>query len=153
MKSATKHIVISTILCALTLVVFLAFYNRCRRLSPSTLILPELQILSWPLQLFVVFGVPVACVLLNLISGFTVRQKENAKPYMYYIMAVVAFVATGIHDLFGDEVNFPTRTLVAERLFFFEFHFEIFLNKDKECYVTNQELIQKLRCEKGCKQP
>ena len=28
MKSATKHIVISTILCALTLVVFLAFYNR-----------------------------------------------------------------------------------------------------------------------------
>ena len=28
MKSATKHIVISTILCALTLVVFLALYNR-----------------------------------------------------------------------------------------------------------------------------
>ena len=28
MKSATKHIVISTIWCALTLVVFLAFYNR-----------------------------------------------------------------------------------------------------------------------------
>ena len=28
MKSATKHIVISTVLCALTLVVFLAFYNR-----------------------------------------------------------------------------------------------------------------------------
>ena len=25
--------------------------------------------------------------------------------------------------------------------------------KGKECYVTNQELIQKLRCEKGCKQP
>ena len=41
MKSATKHIVISTILCALTLVVFLAFYNR----------LPELQILSGPAML------------------------------------------------------------------------------------------------------
>lgn len=51
MKSATKHIVISTILCALTLVVFLAFYNRLRRLSPSTLILPELQILSGPAML------------------------------------------------------------------------------------------------------
>ena len=86
MKSATKHIVISTILCALTLVVFLAFYNR----------LPA----SIPVH-FVVFGVPVACVLLNLISGFTVSQKETAKPYMYYIMAVVAFVATGIMIYLG----------------------------------------------------
>ena len=41
MKSATKHIVISTVLCALTLVVFLAFYIACRSLSPSILILPE----------------------------------------------------------------------------------------------------------------
>ena len=54
----------------------------------------------WPRNV-VVFGVPVACVLLNLISGFTVRQKENAKPYMYYIMAVVAFVATGIMIYLG----------------------------------------------------
>lgn len=52
MKSATKHIVISTILCALTLVVFLArSITACRRLSPSTLILPELQILSGPAML------------------------------------------------------------------------------------------------------
>ena len=54
----------------------------------------------WPRNV-VVFGVPVACVLLNLISGFTVSQKENAKPYMYYIMAVVAFVATGIMIYLG----------------------------------------------------
>ncbi|BFK59618.1 hypothetical protein I250019C1_17120 [Faecalibacterium sp. i25-0019-C1] len=31
----------------------------------------------------------------------TVSQKENAKPYMYYIMAVVAFVATGIMIYLG----------------------------------------------------
>ena len=35
MKSATKHIVISTILCALTLVVFSLSITACRRLSPS----------------------------------------------------------------------------------------------------------------------
>ena len=86
MKSATKHIVISTVLCALTLVVFLAFYNR----------LPE----SIPIH-FDSAGVANSCVLLNLISGFTVSQKENAKPYMYYIMAVVAFVATGIMIYLG----------------------------------------------------
>lgn len=37
MKSATKHIVISTILCALTLVVFLAFYNRPAGVYPRPL--------------------------------------------------------------------------------------------------------------------
>lgn len=100
MKSATKHIVISTILCALTLVVFLAFYNRLPASIPVHFDSTGVANSFWPRNV-VVFGVPVACVLLNLISGFTVRQKENAKPYMYYIMAVVAFVATGIMIYFG----------------------------------------------------
>ena len=97
MKSATKHIVISTVLCALTLVVFLAFYNRLPESIPIHFDSAGVANSFWPRNV-VVFGVPVACVLLNLISGFTVSQKENAKPYMYYIMAVVAFVATGIKN-------------------------------------------------------
>ena len=100
MKSATKHIVISTILCALTLAVFLAFYNRLPESVPIHFDSAGVANSFWPRNV-VVFGVPVACVLLNLISGFTVRQKENAKPYMYYIMAVVAFVATGIMIYLG----------------------------------------------------
>ena len=100
MKSATKHIVISTILCALTLVVFLAFYNRLPASIPVHFDSAGVANSFWPRNV-VVFCVPVACVLLNLISGFTVRQKENAKPYMYYIMAVVAFVATGIMIYLG----------------------------------------------------
>ena len=95
MKSATKHIVISTILCALTLVVFLAFYNRLPASIPVHFDSTGVANSFWPRNV-VVFG-----VLLNLISGFTVRQKENAKPYMYYIMAVVAFVATGIMIYLG----------------------------------------------------
>ena len=51
MKSATKHIVISTILCALTLVVFLAFYNRLPASIPVHFDSPELQILSGPAML------------------------------------------------------------------------------------------------------
>lgn len=85
MKSATKHIVISTILCALTLAVFLAFYNRLPASIPVHFDSTGVANSFWPRNV-VVFGVPVACVLLNLISGFTVRQKENAKPYMYYII-------------------------------------------------------------------
>lgn len=82
MKSATKHIVISTVLCALTLVVFLAFYNRLPESVPIHFDSAGVANSFWPRNV-VVFGVPVACVLLNLISGFTVSQKENAKPYMY----------------------------------------------------------------------
>ena len=78
MKSATKHIVISTILCALTLVVFLAFYNRLPASIPVHFDSAGVANSFWPRNV-VVFCVPVACVLLNLISGFTVRQKENAK--------------------------------------------------------------------------
>ena len=93
MKSAKKHIIISTVLCALTLAVFLAFYSR----------LPESSGAAnsfWPRNI-VVFGVPVACVLLNLIAGFTLNKKENTKPYMYYIMAVIAFVVTGVMIFMG----------------------------------------------------
>ena len=100
MKSATKHIVISTVLCALTLVVFLAFYNRLPESIPIHFDSAGVANSFCPRNV-VVFGVPVACVLLNLISGFTVSQKENAKPYMYYIMAIVAFVATGIMIYLG----------------------------------------------------
>lgn len=70
MKSATKHIVISTVLCALTLVVFLAFYNRLPESVPIHFDSAGVANSFWPRNV-VVFGVPVACVLLNLISGFT----------------------------------------------------------------------------------
>ena len=64
MKSATKHIVISTILCALTLVVFLAFYNRLPASIPVHFDSAGVANSFWPRNV-VVFGVPVACVLLN----------------------------------------------------------------------------------------
>ena len=66
MKSATKHIVISTILCALTLAVFLAFYNRLPASIPVHFDSTGVANSFWPRNV-VVFGVPVACVLLNLI--------------------------------------------------------------------------------------
>ena len=57
MKSATKHIVISTILCALTLVVFLAFYNRLPASIPVHFDSAGVANSFWPRNV-VVFGVP-----------------------------------------------------------------------------------------------
>lgn len=100
MKSAMKHIVISTVLCALTLAVFLAFYDRLPESIPVHFDSAGVANSFWPRNI-VVFGVPVVYVLLNLIASLTVSQKENAKPYMYYIMAVVAYVVTGVMIYLG----------------------------------------------------
>lgn len=100
MKSETKHIVISTVLCALTLAAFLAFYKRLPESIPIHFDSDGTANSFWPRNL-VVFGIPAAFVLLNLLSDFSVRKKGNAKPYMYYIIAAVAFAATGIMIYLG----------------------------------------------------
>ena len=100
MKSATKHIVISTILCALTLVVFLAFYNRLPASIPVHFDSAGVANSFWPRNV-VVFGVPVACILLNLIAGIALTKKENTKSFMYYIIPVVAFIITGVMIYMG----------------------------------------------------
>ncbi len=100
MKSATKHIVISTILCALTLVVFLAFYNRLPASIPVHFDSAGVANSFWPRNV-VVFGVPVACVLLNLISGFTVSQKENAKAVYVLYHGCCCIRSNGHHDYLG----------------------------------------------------
>ena len=96
MKSAKKHIIISTVLCALTL----AVYSRLPESIPVHFDSSGAANSFWPRNI-VVFGVPVACVLLNLIAGFTLSKKKNTKPYMYYIMAIIAFVVTGVMIFMG----------------------------------------------------
>lgn len=108
MKSATKHIVISTVLCALTLVVFLAFYNRLPESVPIHFDSAGVANSFWPRNV-VVFGVPVACVLLNLISGFTVSQKGECKAVYVLYHGCCCIRSNGHHDLFGDEVNCPNK--------------------------------------------
>ena len=101
MKSATKHIVISTILCALTLVVFLAFYNRLPASIPSsTLILPELQILSS--CNVVVFGVPVAlCPAEPHFWLYRQPERECKSRICTISWLLLHFVATGIMIYLG----------------------------------------------------
>ena len=152
MKSATKHIVISTILCALTLVVFLAFYNR----------LPASIPVHFDSAGVAKFFLAPQCCSVRRPCGlcpaephfWLYRQPERECKAVYVLYHGCCCIrSNGHHDLFGDEVNCPNKNFDGGTVIFFECHFEFFLNKGKECYVTNQELIQKLRCEKGCKQP
>lgn len=100
MSTAKKHIIISTVLCALTLVVFLIFYGSLPESIPIHFDSTGAANSFWPRNV-VVFGVPAVCVLLNLISGFALTKKENTKPYMYYILTAVAFIVTGVMIYLG----------------------------------------------------
>lgn len=100
MKSSTKHIIISTIVCALTLVIFLAFYNRLPESIPIHFDSAGNANSYWPRNI-VVFGVPAACVLLNLLAGFSLKKQEDKAPFMFYIMPVVAVIATVVMIFLG----------------------------------------------------
>lgn len=100
MNTVKKHMIISTILCALTLVVFLAFYGSLPESIPVHFDSAGVANSFWPRNV-VVFGVPVACILLNLIAGIALTKKENTKSFMYYIIPVVAFIITGVMIYMG----------------------------------------------------
>lgn len=95
MKSVKKHIIISTILCALTLAAFIVFSGRLPEAVPVHFDSAGNANSFWPRNV-VVFGVPAFCVLLNLIIGVVLSQHDKKKAYMFYIMPVVAFVVAGI---------------------------------------------------------
>lgn len=95
MKSSKKHIVISTILCALTLGILLAFYNKLPEAVPVHFDSAGNANSFWPRNA-VVFGIPAASVLINLIAGFTLNKQEDKVPFMFYILPVIAWITTGI---------------------------------------------------------
>lgn len=123
MSTAKKHIIISTVLCALTLVVFLIFYGSLPESIPIHFDSTGAANSFWPRNV-VVFGVPAVCVLLNLISGFALTKKgKHQTIYVLYLNSSCVYRHRG-YDLFGPEM----RELTAERFNFFIRHFDIFQN-------------------------
>lgn len=95
MKLVRKHIIISSVLCILTLAVFLAFYGKLPESIPVHFDSAGKPNSFWPRNI-VVFGVPIACVLVNLIAAFSISRRKDKKVYMFYIMPVLAFVVAGV---------------------------------------------------------
>lgn len=95
MKSSKHHIIIGTVICALTLVVLLAFYNKLPEAVPVHFDTAGNANSYWSRNA-VVFGIPVASVLINLIAGFALDKQENKTPIMFYLFPAISFVTTGI---------------------------------------------------------
>ena len=94
MKSATKHIVLSTFLCLLTIAVFLVFYSKRPQSVPVHFDSAGNPNSFWPRNALV-FGGPAAFSVINLIVAFRLKAQEG-KSFLYYITPVLAFVITGI---------------------------------------------------------
>lgn len=100
MKSTRKHVIISTVLCVLTLAVFLAFYGKLPESVPVHFDSAGNANSFWSRNI-VVFGVPAACVLLNIIAAFGIHKKDDKKAFMFYIIPVMAFIVTGVMIYLG----------------------------------------------------
>lgn len=94
MKSTTKHIILSTLLCILTLAVFLGFYSKLPQSVPVHFDSAGNPNSFWPRNALVLGG-PAAFSVINLIAAFRLKDQEG-KSFLYYITPVLAFVITGM---------------------------------------------------------
>ncbi|MBM6778363.1 DUF1648 domain-containing protein [Collinsella tanakaei] len=100
MKSAKTHIVASTALCALTLAVLLAARGFLPDQVPMQWSLTGEVSSYWPRDA-VVFGVPVACVAINLLVSARLAGRGEGRIAMYYITPAIALIAVVIIVLLG----------------------------------------------------
>lgn len=95
MKRSSKLVIAGAVACALTLAVFLAFSGSLPESVPMQFSLTGEVSTYWPRDA-VVFGVPAAFTAVEVAVGISLSRKDDAKAWMYWIVPVVAFVATGI---------------------------------------------------------
>ena len=86
-----KHIIIGSIICLATLLIFIAFWGQLPTDVPIHFDSAGNANPTLP-NPAVVFGIPVICALLNLVSGFTLIKKQEKRTFMYYIIPVVAII-------------------------------------------------------------
>ena len=93
MKPVKTHIVISTVLCLLTLAVLLATRGYLPDRVPMQWGLTGEASSFWPRDA-VVFGVPAACVAIGLLASARLAGRGEGRAAMYYIAPAVALLAT-----------------------------------------------------------
>lgn len=93
MKSAKAHVVVGTVLCALTLAMTLAARPALPEQVPMQWGLAGEVSSYWPRDA-VVFGVPAACIAINLLVSARLAGRGEGRVAMYYIAPAVALAAT-----------------------------------------------------------
>ena len=100
MKSAKTHVIASAALSALTFVVLLAARGSLPDQVPMQWGLTGEASSFWPRDA-VVFGVPVACVVISLLVGLQLAGRGEERASRYYVAPALELVATAIIVFLG----------------------------------------------------
>lgn len=93
MKNGKKHLIIGTVICAATMLLFLAFNSKLPETVPIQFTTDGSVGNTLPKTLLV-FGLPVIFAVLNLIRGVSLARKEKISAYNYYIIPGVTVVVS-----------------------------------------------------------
>ncbi len=88
-----KNVIIGSVICFCTIIIFLAFYNKLPANVPIHFDSSGNANSTWPKEA-VVFGVPVVAILLNMIAAYSLQKKEEKRTFMYYIIPAIAVITT-----------------------------------------------------------
>jgi membrane-bound metal-dependent hydrolase YbcI (DUF457 family) len=89
MKNGKTHLIIGTIICAATMLLFLAFNGSLPENVPLQITDDGSVGNSLPKSL-VVFGLPVIFVAVNLIRSIPLTRKQDASAFGFYIIPGIA---------------------------------------------------------------
>jgi len=88
MKSAKKHVIIGTTICAATMLIFWAFRNELPENVPVQIAMDGSVGNTLPKPLFI-FGLPIIFAAINLIRGLSLIRKGDASAYRFYVIPVI----------------------------------------------------------------
>ncbi|MCI8919929.1 MAG: DUF1648 domain-containing protein [Eubacterium sp.] len=91
MNTAKKHLILSTIFCALTLFIFLAFYQKLPESIPIHFDSSGSADSYCP-RTAAVFGIPAASIVLNLLAAFSLTKKDSPSVFLYYAVPAASAV-------------------------------------------------------------
>lgn len=88
-----NSVIIGSVICFATLIIFLAFYKQLPAEVPIHFDNKGNVNSAWPREV-VVFGIPIFFTIVNLISGYSLQKKGEFRMFMYYILPFIAVVVS-----------------------------------------------------------
>ncbi|MEA4964613.1 MAG: DUF1648 domain-containing protein [Oscillospiraceae bacterium] len=89
MKREIKHLIIGSMICAATMLLFLAFGNQLPNHVPVQITIDGSVGNTLPKPLFI-FGLPIVFTAVNLAKGWSLIRKQGASIYSFYIIPGIA---------------------------------------------------------------
>jgi len=89
MKNEKKHLIIGTVICAATMLLFLAFSSKLPDIVPIQIATDGSVGNTLPKPVLV-FGMPIVFAVVNLVRGSTLARKEKTSAYRFYIVPGIA---------------------------------------------------------------